>query len=84
MAAMASIQAHAFAPACAKRGGAGVRRTAVKSSGSAFMGASLAAPVRSVTTRAAAGALKVQARFDAGVGVFGNKAGMTQLFTEDG
>jgi large subunit ribosomal protein L3 len=33
---------------------------------------------------AAAGGLKVEAKYDAGVGVFGNKAGMTQLFTEEG
>ena len=53
------------------------------SSSSSFMGARVAAPARSVRT-AAAGGLKVEARYDAGVGVFGNKAGMTQLFTEEG
>ena len=81
MAACASVQAHAFAPVRTAR-----RNVSVKSSGSAFLGASLAAPVRSVRVgaAAAAGALKVQARYDAGVGVFGNKAGMTQLFTDDG
>ena len=79
MAAIASIQ---FA--------AGVRTPAsaakslkATSSSSSFMGARVAAPARSVRT-AAAGGLKVEAKYDAGVGVFGNKAGMTQLFTEDG
>lgn len=79
MAAIASIQ---FA--------AGVRTPAsaakslkATSSSSSFMGARVAAPARSVRT-AAAGGLKVEAKYDAGVGVFGNKAGMTQLFTEEG
>ena len=53
------------------------------SSTSSFMGSAVAAPARAVKT-AAAGGLKVEARYDAGVGVFGNKAGMTQLFTEEG
>ena len=47
------------------------------------MGASLAMPSKTVG-RARAGAVKVEARMDAGVGVFGNKAGMTQLFMDDG
>jgi large subunit ribosomal protein L3 len=47
------------------------------------MGTRVAAPVRAVRT-AASGGLKVEAKFDAGVGVFGNKAGMTQLFTKEG
>ena len=79
MAAIASIQ---FA--------AGVRTPAsaakslkATSSSSSFMGARVAAPARSVRT-AAAGGLKVEAKYDAGVGVFGNKAGMTQLFTDEG
>jgi len=57
----------------------------VSGASSSFMGASLAAaaPVRAARA-GAAGGLMVEARYDAGVGVFGNKAGMTQLFTEDG
>ena len=50
---------------------------------SSFTGKAVAAPARAVKT-AAAGGLKVEARYDAGVGVFGNKAGMTQLFTDEG
>ena len=83
MAAIASFQLAAVAPACAKRsmGAKGFRASAPSS----FMGASLATPVRAGVARAAgASALKVEARFDAGVGVFGNKAGMTQIFTDEG
>jgi|TARA_B110000003_G_C16364246_1_gene423965 hypothetical protein len=83
MAAIASFQLAAVAPACAKRsmGAKGFRASA----SSSFMGASLATPVRAGVARAAgASALKVEARFDAGVGVFGNKAGMTQIFTDEG
>ena len=80
MAAIASFQA--IAPVCAKRG---VGAKSLKAGSSSVMGVSLAPkmPVRTASA-AAAGALKVEAKFDAGVGVFGNKAGMTQLFTEDG
>lgn len=79
MAAIASIQfaAGVRAPASA------AKSLKATSSSSSFMGARVAAPARSVRT-AAAGGLKVEARYDAGVGVFGNKAGMTQLFTEEG
>lgn len=75
MAAIASIQfaAGVRAPVSGKKG--------LKAS--SFTGKAVAAPARAVKT-AAAGGLKVEARYDAGVGVFGNKAGMTQLFTEDG
>lgn len=63
---------------------AGVRAPARRNlKQSSFTGARVAAPARAVRT-AAAGPLKVDAKFDAGVGVFGNKAGMTQLFTEEG
>ena len=75
MAAIASIQ---FA--------AGVRAPVSGKKGlkvSSFTGKAVAAPARAVKT-AAAGGLKVEARYDAGVGVFGNKAGMTQLFTDEG
>ena len=80
MAAIASFQA--IAPVCAKRG---VGAKSLKAGSSSVMGVSLAPkmPVRTASA-ATAGALKVEAGFDAGVGVFGNKAGMTQLFTEDG
>ena len=79
MAAIASIQfaAGVRAPASA------AKSLKATSSSSSFMGARVAAPARSVRT-AAAGGLKVEAKYDAGVGVFGNKAGMTQLFTEEG
>ena len=79
MAAIASIQlaAGVRAPASA------AKSLKATSSSSSFMGTRVAAPARSVRT-AAAGGLKVEAKYDAGVGVFGNKAGMTQLFTEDG
>jgi len=79
MAAIASIQfaAGVRAPASA------AKSLKATSSSSSFMGARVAAPARSVRA-AAAGGLKVEARYDAGVGVFGNKAGMTQLFTEEG
>ena len=79
MAAIASIQfaAGVRAPASA------AKSLKATSSSSSFMGARVAAPARSVRT-AAAGGLKVEARYDAGVGVFGNKAGMTQLFTDEG
>lgn len=82
MATIASLQA--LAPACAKRT-AGAKSLKAASS-SAFTGASVVAakPVRAATRAAAACGLKVEARFDAGVGVFGNKAGMTQLFTDEG
>mmetsp|Transcript_1771 Transcript_1771/g.6903 ORF Transcript_1771/g.6903 Transcript_1771/m.6903 type:complete len:277 (+) Transcript_1771:157-987(+) len=83
MAAIASFQLAAVAPACAKRsvGAKGLKASA----SSGFMGASLATPVRAGVARAAgASALKVEARLDAGVGVFGNKAGMTQIFTDEG
>ena len=83
MAAIASFQLAAVAPACAKRsvGAKGLKASA----SSGFMGTSLATPVRAGVARAAgASALKVEARLDAGVGVFGNKAGMTQLFTDEG
>lgn len=63
---------------------AGVRAPACRNlKQSSFTGARVAAPARAVRT-AAAVPLKVDAKFDAGVGVFGNKAGMTQLFTEEG
>ena len=83
MAAIASFQLAAVAPACAKRsvGAKGLKASA----SSGFMGTSLATPVRAGVARAAgASALKVEARLDAGVGVFGNKAGMTQIFTDEG
>mmetsp|Transcript_1834 Transcript_1834/g.7657 ORF Transcript_1834/g.7657 Transcript_1834/m.7657 type:complete len:277 (-) Transcript_1834:175-1005(-) len=83
MAAIASFQLAAVAPACAKRsvGAKGIKASA----SSGFMGTSLATPVRAGVARAAgASALKVEARLDAGVGVFGNKAGMTQIFTDEG
>lgn len=75
MAAIASIQfaAGVRAPVSGKKG--------LKAS--SFTGKAVAAPARAVKT-AAAGGLKVEARYDAGVGVFGNKAGMTQLFTDEG
>ena len=66
MAAIASIQfaAGVRAPVSGKKG--------LKAS--SFTGKAVAAPARAVKT-AAAGGLKVEARYDAGVGVFGNKAG---------
>lgn len=87
MAAIASFQALSLAPACAKRNAGASKKSLKAGSSSSFVGASLAAkrPVRAAAAAGkAAGGLKVEARFDAGVGVFGNKAGMTQLFTEDG
>lgn len=79
MAAIASIQfaAGVRAPVSGKKG------LKAAASSSSFMGKAVAAPARAVKT-AAAGGLKVEARYDAGVGVFGNKAGMTQLFTDEG
>ena len=79
MASIASIQfaAGVRAPVVGKKG------LKAASSTSSFMGSAVAAPTRAVKT-AAVGGLKVEAKYDAGVGVFGNKAGMTQLFTEDG
>jgi hypothetical protein len=81
MACIASFQALSLAPARI----AGAAKSLKASSSKSFAGASLRAtqPVRCVRA-AAAGGLRVEARFDAGVGVFGNKAGMTQLFTEEG
>lgn len=79
MASIASIQfaAGVRAPVVGKKG------LKAASSTSSFMGSAVAAPTRAVKT-AAVGGLKVEAKYDAGVGVFGNKAGMTQLFTEEG
>jgi len=91
---MASFQARAVAPTSAAR--MGVRQPAAghasvlkafqglkvsAPTGKAFMGSSLKA-----STARAASVVSTQtvAGYDAGVGVFGNKAGMTQLFTDEG
>lgn len=77
----ASFQASA-APRCVAAAGSfklGARQSASFGAASAFAGSSLSAKTVS------RGSLVVRANtLEAGVGIFGNKAGMTQVFTDDG
>jgi len=74
----ASVQAHAKTPVAAAAAGKLSARASFGAA-SAFSGASLSARA------GARGSLVVMANtLEAGVGIFGNKAGMTQVFTEDG
>jgi len=94
---MASFQARAVAPTSAARMGMRQQPAAGHASvlramqglkvsspaSSTFMGTSLKASTARVAA-ASAVSTETVAKFDAGVGVFGNKAGMTQLFTDEG
>lgn len=76
----AAVQASAkTTPVAAAAAGLKLSARASFGAASAFSGASLSARA------GARGALVVRANtLEAGVGIFGNKAGMTQVFTEDG
>uniref|UniRef100_A0A7S0XBQ5 Large ribosomal subunit protein uL3c n=1 Tax=Mantoniella antarctica TaxID=81844 RepID=A0A7S0XBQ5_9CHLO len=86
MAAIAAFQSLSLAPACTSKPGASAKRLSAGASTGIAGVASLRRPtaVRTSASTARSGGLSVSARFDAGVGVFGNKAGMTQLFTPEG